>query len=118
MKKATRIFAYLGVALGFGFGLLMLILALLGFIGAFKYLPPIVSEDSRTVFHIFLLMYGIFMILTGLLSLHHYFNEDKKQRDVVYSVFIIILSVFALNLFSLISGILSLIMDKNKYLAY
>lgn len=114
MKKATRVFAYMGAAFGFGIGLLLIVLSFFAFGGAFKYLPPFLQESSRTVFNIFILVYGIFVTGVGALSLHHYFYEKNNDRDSVYAIFILVLSVFSLNIFSIISMIFSLIILKNE----
>lgn len=107
MKRATKIMCFLGTSFGFATFIVYLLFAILGFAGAFKYLPPFVGESSRTIFHIFLLVYSLFCLLVGLFSLHHYYFENKEKRDTVYNVYGIVTSVLSLNVFALVSFILS-----------
>ena len=114
MKRATKIMCFLGVAFGFATFVIYILLAILGFAGAMKYLPPFMGESSRTLFHIILLVYSLFCLLVGLFSLHHYFFEDKEHRDTVYNVYGIITSTLTLNVFALTSFILSQISHHRE----
>jgi len=114
MKKASRILSFLGIGFGYALGIGLVILAIMGYMGAFK-LVPAFMKDERILFDTVILFYGLFAIVEGFFSLHHYIYEGRNQRDMVYEWYYIIGGILTLNIFAILAGSFSLVIIKRGY---
>ena len=114
MAKASKIFAFTGTIFGFLAFATLLVLAILGFIGIFTYIPSIFDENNKYIFYICMILYGLLMAAVAYLSLRHYLLIKNNIYNQRFSVVLIIDGILTLNIFLIISAILSLIILKDR----